>query len=98
MVSREEQIDAFYQLAHQELHDLKDFDRHNYLGEPQASMLNMACSYINKALGDTCYLVGSATHAKAFVYNEADFGELIDLKNMIEHRLKEIDNDATASI
>ena len=38
------------------------------------------------------------SHAKAFVYKEADFGELIDLKNMIEHRLKEINNDATASI
>lgn len=38
------------------------------------------------------------SHAKAFVYNEADFGELIDLKNMIDHRLKEIDNDTTASI
>lgn len=38
------------------------------------------------------------SHAKAFVYNEADLGELIDLKNMIEHRLKEIDNDTTASI
>lgn len=38
------------------------------------------------------------SHAKAFVYKEADFGELIDLKNMIDHRLKEIDNDATASI
>ena len=38
------------------------------------------------------------SHAKAFVCNEANFGELIDLKNMIDHRLKEIDNDATASI
>lgn len=38
------------------------------------------------------------SHAKAFVYNEADLGELIDLKNMIDHRLKEIDNDTTASI
>lgn len=38
------------------------------------------------------------SHAKAFICKEADFGELIDLKNMIEHRLKEIDNDATASI
>ncbi len=38
------------------------------------------------------------SHAKAFVYKEADFGELIDLKNMIDHRLKEIDNDTTASI
>lgn len=38
------------------------------------------------------------SHAKTFIYKEADFGELIDLKNMIEHRLKEIDNDTTASI
>lgn len=38
------------------------------------------------------------SHAKSFVFNEADLGELIDLKNMIEHRLKEINNDATASI
>lgn len=38
------------------------------------------------------------SHAKAFVYKEADFGELIDLKNMIEHRLKGINNDTTASI
>lgn len=38
------------------------------------------------------------SHAKTFVYKEADFGELIDLKNMIDHRLKEINNDATASI
>lgn len=38
------------------------------------------------------------SHAKAFVYNEADLGELIDLKNMIDHRLKEIDNDTAASI
>lgn len=37
------------------------------------------------------------SHAKAFVYNEADLGELIDLKNMIDHRLKEIHNDTTAS-
>lgn len=76
MASREEQIDAFYQLAHQELHDLKDFDRHNYLGEPQASMLNMACSYINKALGETCYLVGSATHTKA--YRDVDVRVLME--------------------
>lgn len=38
------------------------------------------------------------SHTKAFVYNEADLGELIDLKNIIEHRLKEINNDTTASI
>lgn len=38
------------------------------------------------------------SHAKAFVYKEADLGELIDLKNMIDHRFKEIDNDTTASI
>lgn len=38
------------------------------------------------------------SHAKAFVYNEADLGELIDLKNTIEHRLKEINNDTAASI
>ena len=38
------------------------------------------------------------SHTKTFIYKEADFGELIDLKNMIEHRLKEIDNDTTASI
>lgn len=58
--------EGFYALAMQELHDLKDWDRHNYLGEPNCSKLNTACAYINKALGETCYLVGSATHTKAY--------------------------------
>lgn len=40
--------------------------RSSYLGPPQCFLLDHACSFVARALGDTCYLVGSATRGREF--------------------------------
>lgn len=40
--------------------------RHNYIGVPQAFLLDHACAFVGKALDETCYLVGSATQRMNF--------------------------------
>jgi len=59
----------WYEQAHQELHDMQDGGRFNYIGFPAAEKLEHMCSIIHAAFGSATYgiyLVGSATRTKKF--------------------------------
>lgn len=40
--------------------------RHCYIGAPEAYSLDQVAHFVSKALGNTCYLVGSATEKRDF--------------------------------
>lgn len=59
----------WYEQAHQELHDMQDGGRFNYIGFPAAEKLEHICSIILGAFRDEAqgiFLVGSATRTKKF--------------------------------